>query len=437
MLTYTKLLSDFISFKSVSTDSLYSSDLRKVVAWLQKLFVGHGFRVETWQGKNTNPVIYAMLDANKPETVLVYGHYDVQPADKKNGWKSDPFKLDKRNNRFWGRGVVDNKGQILVHIVSVLELLASGKLNKNVIFLIEGNEETGNSDLPQIVRKYKSKLKSDFIMVSDGELVGNNPTLDASFRGFINFSIKLKTAKNRLHSGIFGGALPNAAIELGQLIASFYKGNKVAIAGFYEGTKKITKEQLVNNKLVEKLSEDVTRYSGAKSLVTEPGLDFYSQTGLRPTLQVTGMHGGYTGAGFANIVPNEASVKINVRTAPGQEVKIIFTAIKRHAVKMIPNYVEATISLDIMDNGVELDVDSDDARQVKSLLEKIYKKRVLVRYVGGIVPILLDFKKILGVEPMSVSLGNDDANVHGLDENFRIDLVERGLEFSKRFFGSI
>jgi acetylornithine deacetylase/succinyl-diaminopimelate desuccinylase-like protein len=435
MKDYLSQLTEFVSFKSVSTDKAYLPEIKKTVAWIQKLLLSGGFEVETLKGKNTNPTILANYQINKnAKTVLVYGHYDVQPAQKSDGWKSEPFSLTRLRGRLFGRGVVDNKGQILIHLNSVLALIESKNLKYNVMFLIEGNEETGNPDLAGQLRKYKNRLKADYILVSDGEMVGNNPAIDATFRGFANASIYYKTANNRLHSGLFGHAIPNAAIELGTLVSKFYRNNKIAIPGFYAEAGKVSKGQKKNNKIVLDHSPSILDSTGAKKLLTEKGLDFYSQIGLRPSLEVTGFSSGYTGEGFANIIPNEAEVKINIRTAPKQDAQKVYEAFKKFVFNNTPSYVSATVIPDLMNDGVELSLESTMTKKVIKMLEQVYNKKLLYSHVGGAIPIITDFKQILKKDTISVGLCNSDCNMHGANENFKINLIEKGLEFSKQFF---
>ena len=181
MKNFTQLLSKYISFKSVSTDLSFKDEVDKAVFWLKKLFSEAGFEVTLLQGGSTNPVVFATLHLSDDfETVLVYGHYDVQPAEKKDGWETEPFDLLEKNGRLYGRGVVDNKGQNLIHIYSVIELLKSGELEYNVKFMIEGNEETGNPDMSDLVKKHIQKLECDIVIISDGEIVGKSPSIESS-----------------------------------------------------------------------------------------------------------------------------------------------------------------------------------------------------------------------------------------------------------------
>ncbi|OGI71777.1 hypothetical protein A3J61_00090 [Candidatus Nomurabacteria bacterium RIFCSPHIGHO2_02_FULL_38_15] len=440
---YKKLLTQYVAFKSISTDEAYKPEMLKTANWLMELLGSFGFKTKLLKGKFCNPIVFAEYVVNsKFETVLIYGHYDVQPAEKVDGWGSDPFKLveignqkSKFKNKFIARGVVDNKGQNLIHIVAIGELIKQGKLKYNVKFMIEGNEETANPDIPQIVTKNKKLLQSDYIMISDGEIHGTSPTIEASLRGGFSMTVTYITGKTNLHSGLFGGAIPNAAHELTKLVASLYdKNNRVVIPGFYDGV--INVDSLTKNihKKLHGNGKHITKLAGVQVLCTEKGCDFYTQTGLRPTIQATGIKTGYIGDGYANIVPAMAEARLNVRVVSPQNPAKVFELIKKYIKIHAPKHVSVSITHTEFNQPILVDINNPKVKEVRGLLKKVYKKEPLVKYVGGSIPIVADFKKLLGVETLLVSLGNDDCNMHGIDENFSVDLIKKGLDFSTQFF---
>ncbi|MEA3357044.1 MAG: M20/M25/M40 family metallo-hydrolase [Patescibacteria group bacterium] len=435
--SYKQKLQKFIGIKSVSTDSKYQPEINKTVNWLKTLLKKSGFSVKTLKGPKTNPIIFGSYNkSSSTETILIYGHYDVQPASKDEGWTYDPFKMTEKNGRLLGRGVVDNKGQVLIHIHTITNLIKSGKLKYNIKFIIEGNEETGNEDFSKIIKDNKELLKCDHVVVSDGEITNDQPTIDAAFRGGSNLTVTFKTAKTSLHSGIYGGAIPNAAHELSKLIAKFYDdNNKVTIPGFYKDVDKVTKEELANNKSISFSLKELKKMTGVKQLLTEPRYDFYTQVGLRPMITVTGLKSGYIGEGYNNIVVNTAEARINFRFVISQKPKSVLSAFEKFVSKNTPDYVEYKIDKSACWSPIKLNVSSDKFKEVKDLLEETYKDSVIFKYVGGSIPAIVDFKEILGKDTISVGLANEDCNMHGVDENFRIDLIKKGLRFSKVFFG--
>ena len=435
--TYDKLLKKLITFETISTDPSFARECQRCVAWLEKIFKAKKFIVKILTSKTTNPVVVARYVADpQMETVLIYGHYDVQPAREQVGWKSDPFRLEKRGGRMYARGVVDNKGQFLIHLASVFDLIDAGKLGYNVVFMLEGNEESGNEELPQQLKKSRKDLNCDFVLVSDGELSGDFPVLDTGLRGGGNIRIELNTAPNDFHSGIFGGAVPSASQEAVALVDKLFSDsnpNKVLIPGFYSLESKPSKK-LIDSLATSGSDESVLRQARVKTLHQQRGHNFFSTTGLLPTLEVSGIHAGYTGVGFQNIVPGYADVRLNLRTVQGQHTNKVFKLVTDFIEQSIPGYVDYHIHIEDHGDPIVLDTESIYGVKARRLLERIYKKPVIKKYVGGSIPILADFQNILRKPVISVSLGNADCAMHGANENFNISLANKGLAFSKEFF---
>ncbi len=432
---YKSLLKDLIQFKSISTDSLYTKEINKTVKWLLHQFIKQGFTAKAITGYG-NPVVYADYTVSSDtETILVYGHYDVQPAKKNDGWSFDPFKLTQKNGKLYGRGVVDNKGQFLIHMISVFDLIAKGKLKYNVKFLIEGNEETGGAGLDKLIRARKKDFSCNYIMISDGELP-YKPVITASFRGTANISLHLTTAKNNLHSGLYGGAVPSASVELSKLISSFYdKSYRVVIPNFYQGLARMTKKE---KELCKKMDIERRKHLnslGIKKFFIDHKNNFSSTVGFESMIIPSGIYSGYIDEGYSNIIPSKASAKINFRIGANQRTKDVVNLFKEYVKKQTPSYV----SLHIEDakeyvDPVKVDITSPMHKKTISLLEEVYQDEVLIDYCGATIPIVVDFKEVFKVDPLLVSLGNDDCNMHGVDENFDIGLIKKGLEFSKKFF---
>ncbi len=435
--TYSALLKDFIGFKSISTDSAFLPEIQKTAQWLQNLFLTYGFSVELWEGKQANPVVFANFVKDPIlQTILVYGHYDVQPAEKADGWDPDPFTVLERNGRLYARGIVDNKGQVLVHIATVLDLVKSGGLKYNVKFLVEGNEETSNPELGGFIAQYKDKLKSDYILISDGEILGQSPVVEFSLRGGFNCKLSYKTGANNLHSGMFGGIVPNAAQELAYFLTkTIADDNKVKIKGFYDDVDEIPKEIAENNK---KLTNDkeFMKSAGVSKLFKQKGYDIYSQVGLLPTITPTGFKSGYIGEGFSNIVPNTAEVRLNFRTVASQDYNKLIEQFKKFVQKNTYDYIEYELTFSEPYNPVKIDITSPKVEQAKRMLTQAFKKETLTKPVGGGIPVVSDFKEHLGIDSLLISLGNEDCNMHGVNENFDIAILDKGLKFSEMFFSS-
>ncbi len=433
---YLKLLSEYISFQSISTDNTFKNEMYQTAEWLSKTLQDYGFTTELWTGRECNPIVYAKYTHDpKAETILIYGHYDVQPADKADGWNANPFTVTEVKGRLVARGIVDNKGQNLIHVVTVGELIKQNALKYNVLFMIEGNEETANPDIPTIVAKNKKKLACDYIMISDGEISGTTPTIEATLRGGFNMKVTLTTGKSNLHSGIYGGGIPSASHEMTKLLGGLYdKNNKVTIPGFYTDAPVITPAHKKNNASIQSPAT-IMKTAGVKAITPETGHDFFTQVGLRPTIQVTGIKTGYIHEGYANIVPAQAEARINVRVVGKQNPEKVYTSIVKYFKGKVPKHTTMVIEHTEFNKPVAVDITMPKVKEVTTLLAKAYKKQPIIKYVGGSIPIVSDFKEILGKDTLLVSLGNDDCNMHGINENFRIDLIKKGMEFSKMFFG--
>ena len=222
---YRDILSKLVSFKSISTNDNFIDDIENIVNFLENLFKQFGFYVEIIRGYS-NPIVYASYVVDESyKTALIYGHYDVQPASIEDGWFSEPFNLTEKDNRFYARGVADNKGQFLVYLITITNLIKTNNLKYNIKFIIEGNEESGSPNLHKFLEDYKETLKSDFVLFSDGELTSGVPTIDIGFRGVLNLTLTIQTSQKDNHSGLYGGAVPNPVVVFADIVSKIYKNN--------------------------------------------------------------------------------------------------------------------------------------------------------------------------------------------------------------------
>lgn len=435
---YKELLKEFVSLQSVSTDPAFKGEIDKTVKWIEEQFKKNDFKLKTYKDLSCNPVVFAEYNVNPDaKTILIYGHYDVQPAQKSDGWNSEPFDLSERNGRLYGRGVVDNKGQILIHMYSAFKMIKKDRMKYNVKFLIEGNEETSNADLPKLMREYGGDWKSDYVIVSDGEIIADNPVIERSLRGGFNAKLVYRTAKNNLHSGIFGGAAPNSAHELAKFVNSLYTdGNRINIEGFYENVDPISDDERSVNKKMSELNGESVENAGFKTLTVEDDNDFFTQIGCRPSINVTGFKSGYIDEGFANIIPAEAEVRLNFRLVRSQTSKEIMDLFEKYVADKTPKYVDYELTFHSMHEAVKIDTSDPFVSYIKDLLEDAYGKEVLYKRVGGAIPFVSDVKELWGIDTLLISMGNDDCNMHGADENFKVDLIEKALKFCEKFYSS-
>lgn len=432
---YRMLLQELIRFRSISTDSQYAQTMHDTAAWLQQQFALRGFTSEVVTGYG-NPIVVAQVTVNPDQPfTMIYGHYDVQPADRSDGWESEPFELTERNGKLYGRGVVDNKGQVLIHIASVFALLEQGSLAKNTLFVLEGDEETGGSGIGKWLNERGKEFAVNEVIISDGEMP-YQPVMTAALRGSFNTTVTVRTANTALHSGLFGGATPNAAQELAQLITQLNDPTRyLAASGIFTDQAPSTAEKELAQTL-DSQRQSMLDQTGVQKFFTDTDGSFSVRTGLVSMITVSGMTSGYVGEGYANIIPNTATAKINVRVAAGSDAGEVFERLSQVLRTKTPAYVQLEVaSPDELVGPVKVDVTAPAQQAVRELLSGVYGKPVLVEYCGATLPVVTDIQQVFGVDPLLVSLGNDDCNMHGINENYDIQLIKRGLAFSERFFG--
>ncbi len=339
--------------------------------------------------------------------------------------------------------MVDNKGQSLVHIVNVLEQIKNKTLGYNVKFLIEGNEETGSGKIEKFIQDNQELLKADFVLLSDGEISGGKPGIDVGFRGGLNATLTIKTGKVDLHSGLYGSVAPNALHELTWVISGIYEPgtNQIKVHNFYEDVEPLEKQILENNKKIPFSFEEYKKITGCKTLLTEKqdltdkqGLDFYTQTGLRPAIEITGLAGGYTGEGYKNVIPCQAQAKINFRLVKNQKPEKVFKLFKDWLGLVLPDYVDFNLELNSPYEGVKLDIENQHVGKARNLLEQIWQGQVIFKYVGGGLPITTYFNEVLQIPQVLVPFANEDCNMHGANENFDLKYLDKAMKFSQEFF---
>ena len=432
---YKQKLAEFLKFQSISADPKHENQMQAAADWLKNLLQDGGFKSEIWTDDGANPVVFgSFIKSPNLQTVLIYGHYDVQPAEKEDGWQYEPFELSEDAKKFYGRGVVDNKGQVLIHIMAAIAAIKSGNLNYNIKFLIEGNEESGSGELYEIIKHKASDIACDFVLISDGELTNGKPTIEVSLRGGFSCTLKYKTGKTNLHSGTFGGAVPNAGKELSEFLSKLFNSdNSISFKEFYDDVDQIHADDLNNNLKLTKESEDIAKLAGVKSLLQQQGHDFYTATGNIPTIQITGIKVGHIGRGYANIVPAEAEVKLNFRIVTSQNSKVVAEKFKKFVEQNTPSYVDFSLDCNAFHEPIKIDSESPNVKKVEQVLQKVYATHVNRKFVGGAIPVVVDFKNAFNIDSILVPLCNEDCNMHGVDENFDIELIKKGLEFSMEF----
>lgn len=438
MQNYLDLMQQFISFRSISTDEQFKPELEKTAQFLVNLLQSNGFEAQAITGYS-NPIVYGhyVVDPSLP-TYLVYGHYDVQPADISEWWEYDPFQLVIQDNKLVARGAVDNKWQIMIHIVTIIDLIKKGELKYNVKFMIEWDEETGSPFLAKFVDDYKDLLACDLVLISDGEIIGHTtPTIGASFRGGCNMTLTLKTADVDLHSWLFGGIAPNSAYEATKLLSKLYnEKNEIFVPGYYDTVGVITDEMKQNNKTVPFHEENVKNMTGIKKLLVQEWYDPVTANGLLPTIQISGIQSWYTGTGYRNAIPATTTIKMNFRFAPGQHPESMIALFSNWVETELPDYVDYTLETSDPYPAIMIDLSHVEIGRAAKILGELYNTETVYRYVGAAIPVTGMFQEVLGASVIIADLANEDCKMHGVGENFRLSCVEKGLEFSRLFFSN-
>jgi acetylornithine deacetylase/succinyl-diaminopimelate desuccinylase-like protein len=369
------------------------------------------------------------------KTVLIYGHYDVQPADPLELWSSPPFSPEIRDGRIWARGATDNKGQMLAHILGVGKTLeANGELPVNLIFLFEGEEEIGSPNLAPFLKAHRDELKCDIIAISDtGMVAPNTGTLGYGLRGITCAEVKIIGPVRDLHSGIFGGAIANPATAIARLVASLHDGEgKVAIEGFYDEVRPLEAwEREMWAKVPGLSDQDYLKVTGSPASFGEPGYSSAERVFARPTAEVNGIGGGYQGEGSKTVIPSEAFVKFSFRLVPDQDPQIILQRLRAHLEKHCPPGVKLIIEDGHDGKPYACDPHSDFGKAAQRALKRTFPGEPMLIREGGSIPIVQAFREILGVDTLLLGLALSDAQIHSPNENFPIENFEAGIRLNQ------
>jgi acetylornithine deacetylase/succinyl-diaminopimelate desuccinylase-like protein len=432
-------LVQFASIPSVSTDPAHAGDIERAARWVADAVGAAGpFSVRTI-ATGGNPVIYAeWLAAPGARTVLVYGHYDVQPPDPLDRWHSDPWTPTLRDGRLYARGVSDDKGPMLIPIEVARAFFAvTGRLPINLKLVFEGEEEIGSQNLEDFIAGHKKLLAADAVVSADGAMWRvDEPSLTVSSRGLCGLEVAITAASKDLHSGRHGGAVANPLHAMAQLIASLHTSDgRVAVAGFYDDVLELSKAE---RDAIAALPYDERAYLaelGAPSTFGEAGYSTLERQWTRPTLEVNGMWGGYQGPGLKTVIPNEARAKITCRLVPAQRPEAVLAQVMDHLETHAPPGVR--VSMSIADHGsraAHIAADHFALRAADRALEATYGVRPLVVRMGGTVPISALFQDHLGLDTVFFSFSTADEDFHAPNEFFRIHRLHEGLEAWARYW---
>ncbi|HZU14049.1 MAG TPA: dipeptidase [Chloroflexota bacterium] len=431
-------MEELLSIPSISTLPEHQPDMVRAARWLCDRLQDMGVQAET-VGSEDYPLVYGQwLQAGNAPTVLAYGHYDVQPVDPLDLWTSPPFEPEVRDGNIFARGASDDKGQALTMVFAAESYLRStGALPLNLKFIIEGQEESGGQVIKEYVRDHGDRLSADVAEVADsGLLAPGVPTLDTGLRGIVYTEIHVHGAAHDLHSGLYGGVAPNALNALAAIIARLRdERGRILIPGFYDSVQMPSKEILESwRRLPFDEAAFLRDEIGARSLIGEPAYTPYERMWARPTLDVHGIAGGFTGEGAKTVIPAEAIAKVSMRIVPNQTVDEVFDLYRHYVQEIAPSSVEVDVRLIHGDNPVVVPEDSPAIRAAREALQATFGRPAVLARSGGSIPIVGIFQGALGLSSVLMGWGLPDDNLHAPNEKFSLENFYNGINATIRFW---
>ncbi len=434
-------LKDFLRIPSVSTKSEHKPDINRAAQWVADRLHGAGFsKVDIIPTKMHPLVVAESLEAPGKPTILFYGHYDVQPAEPLELWTSPPFDPTIRGGNLYGRGTADDKGQVHIHLKALEALQKSeGKLPLNVKVIIEGEEEVGSVNLWDFVTKNKDRLKADALVVSDTSMLARGvPSITYGLRGLNYYQVEITGPSQDLHSGVFGGAVPNPITILAEMIAKLHDKNfHVTVPGFYDDVATLSaKERKALNSLPWKEPE-FRKTVGAPGLSGEKGFTNVERLWCRPTLELNGIWGGYTGEGSKTVIPSKAFAKISTRLVPDQNPAKIAKQVERHIRKLLPKTVRCKFEVLSMGKPWVASYTHPIFQKAIHALEKGFGKKAAFIREGGSIPFVTQMHDTFKVPCVLLGFGLPDENAHAPDEHISLENYFGGIKSVASFYSAL
>ena len=430
-------LLELLRIPSVSADSAFKDDVRRAAEYVKEKLQAAGLDKAELYETEGHPVVYGekIVDPAKP-TVLVYGHYDVQPADPYELWQTPPFEPTIRNERIYARGACDDKGQFYMHVKAIEAMVATDGLPCNVKVMIEGEEEVGSDHLGTFVAEHRDMLKADVILISDTSIISNDtPSLETGLRGLSYVEVEVTGPNRDLHSGVYGGGVANPINVLCEMIASLKDENgRITIPGFYD---KVTDLSDAERAELAKAPFDLEEYKrdlGIADVAGEAGYSTNERTSIRPTLDVNGIWGGYTGQGAKTVLPSKASAKISMRLVPNQNPDEITELFARHFTAIAPPTVTVKVTPHHGGLPYVTPTDSVEFEAASRAFEQAWGKKPIPTRGGGSIPIVALFERELGIKSILMGFGLDSDALHSPNESYGLFNFYKGIETIPYFY---
>lgn len=436
-------LIDLLKIPSISADSKYKSEVKRTAEWVRVNLVAAGAENVELIATNGHPIVYGekIIDINLP-TVLVYGHYDVQPPDPLELWESPPFEPVVKTTEMhpegavYARGAADDKGQFFMHVKAFEFMNATGQLPCNIKFMIEGEEEVGSVHLGEFCRQFKEKLACDVILISDTSIIANDiPSITVGLRGLSYVEVEVTGPNRDLHSGVYGGGVANPINVLSKMISSLFdEKNRITIPGFYDDVLELSQEE---RDVLNSVPFDLKAYQedlDIKNVAGEEGYSTNERTSTRPTLDVNGIWGGYTGEGAKTVLPGKAFAKISMRLIPDQDPDKITELFSEHFKNIAPDSVQVKVTPHHGGKPLVVPITSPEYQAAAKAMETTFGKTPIPSRGGGSIPIVALFKEILGVDSVLMGFGLNSDAIHSPNEHYGIFNFVKGIETIPYFF---
>ncbi|HTY35570.1 MAG TPA: dipeptidase [Bacteroidota bacterium] len=438
---YLAELKELLAIPSVSSQTDHAADMNRCADWIAAHMQSIGMKNVRVMPTSGHPIVYAdWLEAPGKPTVLLYGHYDVQPDDPVDLWKSPPFEATIREGNLYARGSVDDKGQFFAHFKAFESFLKNGgSLPVNVKVMIEGEEEIGSEHLDRFVSDHKDLLRADLVMISDSDMFAKDvPSVCYGLRGLAYMEVEVTGPNGDLHSGSFGGSIHNPIQALSEMIASLHdKNGRITIPGFYDDVRPLSKAERSSFKKLPWSDRKYAKSLGVKELYGEKGFTSLERLWARPTLECNGIWGGYTGEGAKTVLPSKAYAKISMRIVPDQTSDKVAKLFERHLKKIAPKTV--TVDVRTLHGGEPAitPIDSPGVQAAVAALHKGFGKKPLYQMEGGSIPIVVQFKKLLGIDTVLLGFGLPDGNAHAPNEFIVLDNFFGGIKTCLHFYDQL
>ena len=428
-------LKDFLAIPSISTSPEHAADVQRAAEWVGGQLSALGMDNVQIMPTGGHPVVYGeQLKAGKDApTVLIYGHYDIQPVDPLELWKSDPFKAEVRDDNLYARGASDMKGQVIASLKAVESIARTrdtGNFPVNLKWLIEGEEEIGSEHLGDFIKQNAKLLQADFCINPDAGMINANaPTITYGLRGLAYFEIRVHGPDHDLHSGLFGGTVHNPAQALAELIAGMHdKKGRITLPGFYHSVRKVSKAERADIARLPTTAKHFLKQTGAPALWGERDYSPEERVSIRPTLEVNGLLSGFTGEGSKTVLPTWAMAKISCRLVPDQDPDEIHKCMIKYMKKHAPKTIKWEVK-NLHNSGVAItEKDSAGIRAMAKGLEQVWGKRPLFKREGGSIGVVVQLQKHLGVESVLTGFGLPEDNIHSPNEKLHLPTWSRGID---------